>query len=281
MGRRQLRAWNTEKELVVQQPPTAQNYAIGHVGPKVRAFVPNSDDPRPRSDGYWDKHGQHVSPRSLYRQQLQERLGAPAVENIERTPVGGGSLDLPRVEADLPLTKGIKVDNHWLPGFLPTMFDYIVDLPAGTRDVPEVRPHDERHLVEVRPASHPNGQTILILRDRADPSRSVRTPSGSRRRRSSSSPGTAWCQYGSDMKTIAISIDEESLAAVDRLARATGRRGGKRKANRSEVIRRAVRQFLAHQKRHEREENDRRVLAANREQIEREARVLVAEQAKP
>jgi metal-responsive CopG/Arc/MetJ family transcriptional regulator len=83
------------------------------------------------------------------------------------------------------------------------------------------------------------------------------------------------------MKTIAISIDEESLAAVDRLARATGRRGGKRETNRSEVIRRAVRQFLAYQKRHEREENDRRVLAANRKQIEREVRVLVAEQAKP
>ena len=83
------------------------------------------------------------------------------------------------------------------------------------------------------------------------------------------------------MKTIAISIDEESLAAVDRLARAARGRAGKREANRSEVIRRAVWQFLAGQKRHEREESDRRILAANREQIERAARVLVAEQAKP
>lgn len=82
------------------------------------------------------------------------------------------------------------------------------------------------------------------------------------------------------MKTIAISIDEASLAAVDRIAQAVGRRrGGKREANRSEVIRRAVREFLAHQKRQEREESDRRVLAANRGQIEREARMLVAEQA--
>jgi hypothetical protein len=167
-------AWNTEGELVVQQPPTAQNYAIGHVGPKVRAFAPNSDDLRPRRDGYWEKHGQHVSPRSLYLQQLQERLGMQAVENIARTPVGGGPLDVPRVEADLPLTKGIKVSNKWLAGFSPTTFDYIVELPPGTPDVPDVRPHDHRHLVEIRPASHPNGQTILILRDRHDPSRSVR-----------------------------------------------------------------------------------------------------------
>lgn len=167
-------AWNTEGELVVQQAPTAQNYAIGHVGPKVRAFVPNSDDPRPRNDGYWERHGQHVSPRSLYLQQLQERLGTQAVENIARTPVGGGPLDVPRVEAGLPLTKGIKVDNHWLAGFSPTTFDYVLELPPGTLEVPDVRPHDQRHLVEYRPASHPNGRTILILRDRANPSRSVR-----------------------------------------------------------------------------------------------------------
>ena len=43
------------------------------------------------------------------------------------------------------------------------------------------------------------------------------------------------------MKTIAISIDEASLAAVDRLARAAAGRGGAKKgANRSEVVRRAV-----------------------------------------
>ena len=68
-------AWNTEGDLVVQQPPTAQNYAIGHVGRKVNPFVPNGDDRRPRSDGYWEKQGQHVAPRSLYLQQLQDRAG--------------------------------------------------------------------------------------------------------------------------------------------------------------------------------------------------------------
>ena len=49
----------------------------------------------------------------------------------------------------------------------------------------------------------------------------------------------------SDMKTIAISIDEASLAAIDRMAqgarRGRGRKGG---VKRSEVIRRAVREFI-------------------------------------
>ncbi len=82
------------------------------------------------------------------------------------------------------------------------------------------------------------------------------------------------------MKTIAISIDEASLAAVDRLAQAAGRRqGGAKKANRSEVVRQAVREFLAHRRRHEREERDRRILSAHRDRIERQAASLVAEQA--
>jgi len=82
------------------------------------------------------------------------------------------------------------------------------------------------------------------------------------------------------MKTIAISIDEASLAAVDRLAQGAGRRhGGVKKANRSEVVRQAVREFLAHRQRHEREERDRRILSAHRDEIERQAAALLAEQA--
>ena len=84
------------------------------------------------------------------------------------------------------------------------------------------------------------------------------------------------------MKTIAISIDEESLAAVDRLAQAAGRRvGGRKAANRSEVVRRAVREFIGRQRKHEREERDRRILGTHRDQIERQAASLVAEQAEP
>ncbi len=177
-------AWNTRGNLTVQQPPTAQNYAIGHIGPKVAGFVPNSQDPRPRPDGWWESLGQHVEPRSLYLQQLTDRLGADAVQRIERTAVGGGTLDTPRLESGLPLTKGIKIDNHALAGFSPTVFEYTVALPAGMTRVPEVRPHDNRHRYETLPASHVNGKTVLSLWDKHDSSKSVRytirfvTPAG-------------------------------------------------------------------------------------------------------
>jgi hypothetical protein len=75
--------WNTEGELTSQQPPTAQNYAIGHVGPKVPGLVPSTYDPRPRADAYWDNEGKHVKIDSLYKQQLEERLGKQAVKNIK------------------------------------------------------------------------------------------------------------------------------------------------------------------------------------------------------
>jgi hypothetical protein len=71
-------AWNCEGPLVCQRPPTAQNWAIGQIGEKQPgAFAP-------RVDGYWESQGHHVEPRSLYLQQLNDRLGTAAVKNIDR-----------------------------------------------------------------------------------------------------------------------------------------------------------------------------------------------------
>ncbi|WP_171655962.1 S-layer homology domain-containing protein [Paenibacillus foliorum] len=88
-------AWNSEGLLSAQQPPTAQNYVIGHKGTKAKPFLPNSDDLRPRTDAFWDQYDQPVLTQSLYLKQLEERLGAAAVQNIEKTRVGGGLLDIP------------------------------------------------------------------------------------------------------------------------------------------------------------------------------------------
>ena len=69
-------AWNCEGPLVCQKPPTAQNWAIGHIGEKIRGAF------EPREDGYWESHGRHVEPASLYFQQLKDRLGTAAVKNV-------------------------------------------------------------------------------------------------------------------------------------------------------------------------------------------------------
>jgi hypothetical protein len=71
--------WNGEGSLVCQRPPTAQNWAIGFVGKRASGAFD-------RPAGYWESFGTHVTPRSLYLQQLEDRLGPAAVAAITRKP---------------------------------------------------------------------------------------------------------------------------------------------------------------------------------------------------
>ncbi|MGI5818923.1 MAG: hypothetical protein ACOX9R_12595 [Armatimonadota bacterium] len=64
--------WNcTADRIICQQPPTAQNWAIGCIAGDRSG------------DGYWASFGEPVSPRSLYFAQLRERLGDAAVAAVQ------------------------------------------------------------------------------------------------------------------------------------------------------------------------------------------------------
>lgn len=78
-------AWNTSGgELVVEQPPTAQNWAIGHMGKKSDGpFHEWNMEIFDNSYGYWESLGQHVKPKSLYRQQLKNRLNSDLKDRYE------------------------------------------------------------------------------------------------------------------------------------------------------------------------------------------------------
>jgi hypothetical protein len=71
--------WNSTGSLVCQQPPTAQNFAIGFVGKKE----PGAFE---RPQGWWESYGTHVGPRSLYLAQLQDRVGKPALPRAAVAP---------------------------------------------------------------------------------------------------------------------------------------------------------------------------------------------------
>ncbi|MGB7160523.1 MAG: hypothetical protein WBD40_20830 [Tepidisphaeraceae bacterium] len=67
--------WNCQGTMIAQSPPTANTWVVGFVGEKDKpAFE--------RPDATWEATGRHVEPRSLYLKQLEDRLGAKAVENI-------------------------------------------------------------------------------------------------------------------------------------------------------------------------------------------------------
>jgi metal-responsive CopG/Arc/MetJ family transcriptional regulator len=74
------------------------------------------------------------------------------------------------------------------------------------------------------------------------------------------------------MKTIAITIDEHTLARVDRI-------GGGRA--RSRLIREAVQEYLARVERVAEEERESAVLRRNRHRLAQQTRALVREQSKP
>jgi len=88
------------------------------------------------------------------------------------------------------------------------------------------------------------------------------------------------------MKTIAVSIDETTLAGLDRLARSADKPGrparssGRREAgNRSRIVRQALREFLQRRETLRRDEREKKVYAKHRRLIARQAEALVGEQA--
>ncbi|HEX2482222.1 MAG TPA: hypothetical protein VHQ69_10100 [Methylomirabilota bacterium] len=78
------------------------------------------------------------------------------------------------------------------------------------------------------------------------------------------------------MKTIAVSMDEATLKLLDDLVA-----GEPRRRTRSALVRSAVREFAGRERRRQIEEREREIFRKRRKQLAREARLLVAAQARP
>ena len=78
------------------------------------------------------------------------------------------------------------------------------------------------------------------------------------------------------MKTIAVSIDEPTLEALDRLAQS-----GRGARNRSELVREALAEFLSRRERVEQETRERAAIRRHRARLARQAKAMVAEQGVP
>ncbi|MBI4483332.1 MAG: ribbon-helix-helix protein, CopG family [Acidobacteria bacterium] len=81
----------------------------------------------------------------------------------------------------------------------------------------------------------------------------------------------------SNMKTIAITIDEPTLQRIDRLVAVESTSW----KSRSEVVRQAVQEFVARLERMGEEERERKIFRRHRSRLNRQAAALVKEQARP
>ncbi len=74
-------AWNcVAKSYLIQQPPSAMNWAIGCIGKPETDAMPGGKGKLPM--GTFDSQDHPVTPQSLYLAQLRERLGPQALRNI-------------------------------------------------------------------------------------------------------------------------------------------------------------------------------------------------------
>ena len=80
-----------------------------------------------------------------------------------------------------------------------------------------------------------------------------------------------------NMKTIAITIEEDILQRIDQ---AVGKAKGA-PVNRSQFIREAVRDYLARMEKTVEEEREREIFRRNRRRLHQQAVALIKEQAKP
>ena len=81
------------------------------------------------------------------------------------------------------------------------------------------------------------------------------------------------------METVAVTLDEKTLRALDAVSAASRRKNGAR-PNRSLVVRTAVQEYAERQLRLESEEKERAILAKHRARLAREARALIRGQAR-
>lgn len=77
--------WNSmANHLDIQQPPNCFNWCIGCTGNLSIPKVKKGEPPQPPATGPWlSSFGTPVTPKSLYLEQLRERLGDQAVANLD------------------------------------------------------------------------------------------------------------------------------------------------------------------------------------------------------
>jgi len=103
--------WNCSASRIdCYKPPTAQNWSLG----SWSQFA---------GDGYWGESNNSIEPRSLYYQQLKERLGKPLKDRVQVMDIETDATSSPTVEQAATLTKMAYAPAE-------TVLEYILKAPT-------------------------------------------------------------------------------------------------------------------------------------------------------
>jgi len=212
--------WNCQSgSLICEAPKGGMNFAIGCSGTRNNGLW--VDEP----DGWWEHHGQPVSPRSLYYKQLEDRLGMAAVENVTMPEQRSGgiwpdlaewagryTLQSPPIESDTPADQLLEIGSDAVLEVVPlpeaTILEYQwYEISAGSY-IP--RGNDATTLTIFNMQAHDKGREFFcrILTDKG--------PFFSR--------NAAICHVNYDLRLVE---DFEALSGSPDDKYATGASGGK------------------------------------------------------
>ncbi len=133
--------YNCDGKFIVSQSQLAPNYLIGQGNASDRLqFVMDATDPGrvPNFKAYEYSVGKHVEPRSLYLQQLQDRLGTAAVENALRNTVPDPVDESDGFMDSFAFLDGIFVDGKALEGFDRETMQYELPVALDWTSLPEL-----------------------------------------------------------------------------------------------------------------------------------------------
>lgn len=133
--------YNHRGKFIISQNPLAANYLFGQSDPADRLpFVMAEVDPGnvPNYKAYEYSLGRPVTPQSLYLQQLQDRLGAEAVERTNDDTIPPFRDESAGFYERFAYLSQITVNGKPLPGFNREVLEYTVPIELDYTSLPKI-----------------------------------------------------------------------------------------------------------------------------------------------
>jgi hypothetical protein len=154
--------WNTESPTIICDAPAGfMNYAIGNTGTEIlSAYINNTKSGVFR--GFYNSHGEHVETRSLYLQQLKDRLGEEAVNKITIPEQLTGNIydKLANWRGEGPMNNNTGISLNAPQDFKPTDYSILEDNKYVVLEWTDIETRESKYIIE---RSADGGENFEVL----------------------------------------------------------------------------------------------------------------------